>query len=196
MPLPSRAQTFAFDNCRDLLNKLEREIDRYQEVAGHDERDDPEALLKLVSQLTDSAFNAAVTAWQLCDWVFNDMTPEQRQKLRVSSLGDLQKHVRENCRALYLCRQAATASKHWKVNSHPDPDVDVVVWHDNAGWTIHFDDGGQKQPAYVVFELAHAFWTEFIFGQGIAKALDEAALARLRLWDSATSDTEGGGEVG
>jgi hypothetical protein len=181
MPLPSRAQTFGFDNCRELLSKLEREIDRYQEVAGRDARDDPEALLKLVNQLTDSAFNAAVTAWQLCDWVFNDMTPEQRQKLGFSSLGDLQKHVRENCRALYLCRQAATASKHWEVNSHPDPDVEVVVWHDNTGWTIHFDDGGQEQSADVVFELARAFWTGFIHGQGIAKALDEAILARLRV---------------
>jgi hypothetical protein len=70
-------------------------------------------LLKLVHQLKDSAFNAAVTAWHLCDWVFNDMTPEQRAKLNFRNLADLQEHVRENCRALYLCRQAATASKHW-----------------------------------------------------------------------------------
>ena len=140
MPLPSRDQTFAFEDCRELLRKLEREIDRYLEVVGRDEQE-PEALLKLVDQLRDSAFNAAVTAWHLCDWVFNDMTPEQRQRLGFTSLSDLQKHVRETCRALYLCRQAATASKHWKVNSHPDPDVEVVVWHDETGWTIHFVDG-------------------------------------------------------
>jgi hypothetical protein len=100
--------------------------------------------------------------------VFNDMTPEQRQRLGFTSLSDLQKHVRETCRALYLCRQAATASKHWKVNSHPDPDVEVVVRHDETGWTIHFVDGGQTRPAGVVFELALTFWNEFIRGQGVA----------------------------
>jgi hypothetical protein len=167
MPLPSRDQTFAYEDCRELLKKLEREIDRYLEVVGRDEQE-PEALLKLVDQLRDSAFNAAVTAWHLCDWVFNDMTPEQRQRLGFTSLSDLQKHVRETCRALHLCRQAATASKHWKVNSYPDPDVEVVVWHDETGWTIHFVDRGQDRPADVVFELALAFWTEFIRGQGIA----------------------------
>jgi hypothetical protein len=78
MALPSRDQTFAFADCRELLNKLEREIDRYREVVGRDENE-PEALMKLVDQLKDSAFNAAVTAWHLCDWVFNDMTLEQRQ---------------------------------------------------------------------------------------------------------------------
>jgi hypothetical protein len=180
MPLPSRAQTFGFENCRELLNKLEREIDRYQEVAGRDEKE-PEALLKLVDQLKDSAFNAAVTAWQLCDWVFNDMTPEQRQKLGFSGLRDLQKYVRENCRALYLCRHAATASKHWEVESYPDPGVEVVVWHDETGWTIHFIDGRQEHPANGVFESAHAFWMGFIHSQGIAKALDETELARPRL---------------
>jgi hypothetical protein len=64
MPLPSRAQTFAFENCRDMLDKLAREIDRYQEVAGRDEEDHA-AQLKLVDQLRDSALNAAVTAWYL-----------------------------------------------------------------------------------------------------------------------------------
>jgi hypothetical protein len=113
MALPGRDQTFAFTDCRELLEKLDREVDRYGEVAGRDELLDPEALLKLVHQLKDSAFNAAVTAWHLCDWVFNDMTPEQRAKLNFRNLADLQEHVRENCRALYLCRQAATASKHW-----------------------------------------------------------------------------------
>jgi hypothetical protein len=66
MPLPGRDQTFAFEDCREVLKKLEREIDRYLEVVGRDEQE-PEALLKLVDQLRDSAFNAAVTAWHLCE---------------------------------------------------------------------------------------------------------------------------------
>jgi len=167
MPLPSREQTFAFADCRELLEKLDREIDRYREVAGRDglERD---ALVKLVDQLKDSAFNASVTAWHLCDWVFNDMTPDQRQKLGFKKLSDLQDHVRNNCRALYLCRQAATASKHWTVNQHADPEVQVIVTAD-TGWTIYFVDDGRKTPADQIFDDALGFWTGFIYQHQIAK---------------------------
>jgi hypothetical protein len=68
MALPGRSQTFALENCRDLLNKLEREAERFANAQGADER-------------IDHAFNAAVTAWHLCDWVFNDMTADQRGSL-------------------------------------------------------------------------------------------------------------------
>ena len=66
MALPSRDQTFAYENCRDLLEKLNREIDRYCAVAGNDEILEPERLLELVDQLKDSAFNASVTALGNC----------------------------------------------------------------------------------------------------------------------------------
>jgi hypothetical protein len=168
MPLPSRDQTFAFLNCRELLEKLDREIDRYRDVAGRDEAE-PEALFNLVNQLKDSAFNAAVTAWHLCDWVFNDMTAEQRKQFKFSKLSDLQNYARENCRALHLCRQAATASKHWTVNSHPDPDVEIIVTAEERGWTVYFIDGAQKHYAEDVFQIVLAFWTHFIRDHGIAK---------------------------
>ncbi|MBR1332828.1 hypothetical protein [Bradyrhizobium ottawaense] len=173
MALPSREQTFAFENCRELVQKLSREIDRYREVVGSDEEHDWDALIRVVDQLKDSAFNAAVTAWHLCDWVFNDMTAEQREKLGFKKLGDLQTYVRKHCRELHLCRQAATASKHWTVEQHPDPDVQVVVTGE-TGWTIYFVDQGKKIPADNVFEMALSFWIEFIYSHGIAKALDDA----------------------
>jgi hypothetical protein len=167
MPLPSRDQTFAFANCRELLEKLDREIDRYRTVVGRNE-DEPEALLNLVNQLKDSALNAAVTAWHLCDWVFSDMTDEQRHRLNFNKLVDLQNFVRANCRPLHLCRQAATASKHWTVNDHPDPNVEVIVTADPE-WTVYFVDGKQKHNAEDVFESALGFWTGFILGHDIAK---------------------------
>jgi hypothetical protein len=184
MPLPGREQTFAFADCRELLEKLDREIDRYREVAGRDETE-PEALLKLVNQLKDSAFNASVTAWQLCDWVFNDMSPDQRQKLGFKSLGALQKHVREGCRALYLCRQAATASKHWIVSDYRDPKVQAIVTRDDdACWTAYFLDGDKRIAADQVFYEALEFWTAFIYDYQIAKTNDpeevELALRQLR----------------
>jgi hypothetical protein len=88
MALPGRDKTFAFESCRDMLNKLEREIDRYTRVDGKD-----------VDAMKDLAFNIAVTAWHLCDWAFMDLKPEQRDSLNIHSLGDM--HERAfTCRAL------------------------------------------------------------------------------------------------
>ena len=53
MALPDRDKTFALENCRDLLRKLEREIERFTAA-----RDDVEARI-------DHAFNIVVTAWHL-----------------------------------------------------------------------------------------------------------------------------------
>ena len=94
MALPGRDQTFAYENCREMLNKLEREIERYCGVGRSSEMFEGEVLLRHVNQLKDTAFNASVTAWHLADWIFNDLTPAQRQMLNLKSLGELQ------CRAL------------------------------------------------------------------------------------------------
>jgi hypothetical protein len=174
MALPSRDQTFAYETCRDLVEKLDREIDRYCAVAGNDEGLDGEALLNLVHQLTDSAFNASVTAWHICDWVFNDLTLEQRNKLEYKKRGDLQRYVRKQCRALYICQYAANASKHWQVTDYPDPTVEVIVTGE-AGWTIYFVDKGKKIPAAQVFMAARDFWDHFIRENYIAKTLDDRA---------------------
>jgi hypothetical protein len=171
MALPGREKTFALENCHDLLLKLEREIDRF---AAHC---DAEARI-------DLAFNIVVTAWHLCDWVFADLTPAQRSRLKMARLSDLKNIVRRECRALHLCRQAATASKHWKVTDHHDPDVAVIVTatpieattvspilplHAAPSWHLYFVDGEKTQAAEEIFQLALEFWTQFIYRNGIAK---------------------------
>lgn len=159
MALPSRPQTFAYESCRDLLEKLRRELDRYRAVEGREDAD--------VQELQDIAFNASVTAWQLGDWVFNDLTPEQREKLGFHTKAELQEHAKANCRALYLCRHVATASKHWEVSQYPDDTVDAIVTGE-TGWTIYFVDDGTKIPADQVFEQALGFWSPFIYQNEVA----------------------------
>jgi hypothetical protein len=160
MALPGRDQTFAYENCRDLLEKLDRELDRYRSIVGGEDAD--------VDALKDLAFNASVTAWHLADWVFNDLTDMQRKSLKVRNLSGLQAYARTKCRALHLCRYAATASKHWEVTGHPDPDVQVAVtWE--TGWCIYFIDNSKRIPADRVFEDALYFWTHFIYGNEIAR---------------------------
>ena len=121
------------------------------------------------------------------------MTDEQKSNLQIASLPDLQARARE-CRALHLCRQAATASKHWKVTSHPDQNVAVIVTAnaivDDTGepvahvpiyttpsWYLYFVDGPNILMAEDVFDDALTFWTQFIYPNGIAR--DDETVAEL-----------------
>jgi hypothetical protein len=171
MALPGREKTFALENCRDLLRKLEREIKRF--AAAHDD----------VETRTDLAFNIVVTAWHLCDWVFADLTLAQKSKLQIANLSELRAEARK-CRAVHLCRQAATASKHWKVTDHPDPDAAVIVTatpigattaspivplHEAPNWYLYFVDGEKIHAAEEIFDLALEYWTQFIYPNGIAE---------------------------
>jgi hypothetical protein len=174
MAFPGRPQTFALENCRDLLNKLEREIVRFN-AAGND-----------IEDRKDFAFNAAVTAWSLCDWVFEDMTQAHCDKFNIRSRKQMQDYARKHCRALHLCRQVATASKHCTVERFPDPKVATIVTttpsptesepqapsipplHVAAGCFVYFVDGDDKRDAGDVFGGAFEFWTQFIYHNGIA----------------------------
>ena len=109
MALPGRPQTTGYENCRDMLMKLEREIDRYLTVARSGECD-PVKVLDVVDTLKDAAFNASVTAWHLTDWIYNDMTVERRERLGPTGLLAFQELARTQCRELRLCELASLPS--------------------------------------------------------------------------------------
>jgi len=82
------------------------------------------------------AFNFSVTAWHLADWVWEAVsTPEWRAEIlrplgittngshRGNDLRSFQTAIREKCRAIHICRQLATGSKHMTVRQSPDPTV-------------------------------------------------------------------------
>jgi hypothetical protein len=171
MALPGKQHTFALENCRSMLDKLRREIERLRDADG--------------PARNDHAFNAAVTAWQLCDWVFADMTPAQKDKLKIHNRLGMQEHAGHHSRALHLCRQVATASKHMRVTRFPDPKVKTITTlnaippppqgpplHAAPGWFLYFDDDGGVKETEDVFADAYYFWTQFIYRNEIAK--DEA----------------------
>jgi hypothetical protein len=155
-------QKFSFENSIDLVWKLYWEIERLNHATPHD-----------IIDMKCFAFNAAVTAWHLTDWVFEDMTEEQRYKRSISKLDDLQKLVRKECRALHLCRQIATASKHRSVRFHYDPDVATSVELDATPidqwpkWRLVILDSGNSYPAIDVFEEARMYWYQFLSGLGL-----------------------------
>ena len=170
MALPGRQQTFAMDDCRDMLHKLEWEIDQLKDAVT---KLDP-MRLKCV------CYNAAVTAWQLADWIIADATAEQKTALGIKraieteELGALQAKARDECRELYLCRQLATASKHRDVEFHFDPMVDAGIEIDDSGpdhfvaWDAFVDDHGTKRSAITIFERARDYWTGIIYQNKIS----------------------------
>jgi hypothetical protein len=169
MALPGQPQTFAIDNCRDMLEKLDWEIDQLKH---------PNTILS-VDSLKYGCFNAAVTAWQIGDWVHADLTDAQRTALSIGgTLGDLQAKVRAECRELYLCRQIATASKHQKVTAYVDRTIDAGIEATSPvpvsgpvsfnAWDAYIDDNGTKRRAIDVFETALHYWTSFIYQNQIA----------------------------
>jgi hypothetical protein len=100
----------------DLVWKLYWEIVRLHHATPHD-----------VIDMKCFAFNAAVTAWQLTDWVYGDMTQAQRDRHGIKSKRAFQDMARDQCRAIHLCRQIATASKHREVTLHVDKSVGAGV---------------------------------------------------------------------
>jgi hypothetical protein len=156
-------QKFSFETSVDVIWKLYWEIERLNHATPHD-----------IIDMKCFAFNAAVTAWQLTDWIFEDMSDEQRRQFGISKLSDLQKMAREQCRALHLCRQIATASKHRVVKmKHYDDSVSTRIDFDRTDayqwpkWGLMIIDGDKSYPAIAVFEEARLYWYKFLCGLGL-----------------------------
>jgi hypothetical protein len=124
------------------------------------------------------AFNCAVTAWHLADWVWEASSPDQRAEI-LQQLGSdarankstFQKALMEKCRAIHICRQIATGSKHMTVTQHPDPNVRVEMRWDSAPagevkagyhYRLLIHDGGVERPAVDIFEEALKTWNRWL----------------------------------
>ncbi len=112
MPIPARLQVFGLASSRDVLQKLEWEIERYKSAPSED-----------AAASIHIAFNIAVTAWRMCDRIDRDLTTEQRSLLGVAGLSQLKKKSISESRVVEICRLLATASKHVEVDKYPDPGV-------------------------------------------------------------------------
>jgi hypothetical protein len=165
MPLPGAPHTFALESCRDMLGKLEWEI------AGIEAEQE-------MPDLAYRAFNCALTAWHLSDWVWKALSAEQRQNLGPSE-EDFRRRCREECPALARCWLITNASKHGGVDLHRRK-IGTDVWAevrplrfgDEFGqpfadhkWRITVT--GIPREEHDAIELFHAalnYWTPIIYG--------------------------------
>lgn len=172
--MPDRKRV-GLERPSDLLAKLHWEIEQLRLPV------DQEAIASY------RAFNCAVTAWSICDWVWHAAAPELRERFRAESPNPnangsepLASLVRERSRELVICQQLANGSKHFILDRHNDPTVSSCRL---PGVVFDFSDGLKRQgiPTHSVlildgdrtyldvfiFYVAYDFWTEFFKRYGI-----------------------------
>ncbi len=188
MARAGKPATYGLENSRDVLKKLEWE-QRGLKAASEQE---PE-------ELFFRAFNAAVTAWHLADWVWRDMTPDQRQQLETDwekplnvnddQGGAFRYELRQKNREIAICREIATASKHVEVSQNPDKTIDTVASARTSrvvnsdgepvmagehfvvvpAWKLKVQDGPARRDFIEIIDLVIEFWTTFVDQRGIGK---------------------------
>jgi hypothetical protein len=171
-------KTFDLHNCRDVLGKLERELDRFKRAT-------------LRQDQSDHAANFTLTAWHLAEWVWHSpLSPTLKAKVAAEcgltvkqfDIGAFRPWLGAKCRALQYCYIVCTASKHTKIDRRDDPQVttlislsdvvyvtpprspdDVTVEWIDVDWTHKMVDGDKRIPLAEAFEEVLRFWTEFIY---------------------------------
>jgi hypothetical protein len=106
------------------------------------------------------AFNTAVTAWHLTDWIWQS-SPKSRAALKQrfkfscnetpsgikKGLGRFQHAVAEDCGALKICREIANGSKHMRTDK-PDPAIKAM-----ASWDAVVEGVGLAKPGDLIMGL-------------------------------------------
>jgi hypothetical protein len=99
-------KSFELRDSRDMLEKLQWELNNLFCRQRYD-----------IKACQYHAFNCAVTAWHVTDWLWQDISPVLKNELRVNELKHFQRYVRDDCLALKLCHRIANASKHCLLES-------------------------------------------------------------------------------
>jgi len=172
MALPGIPQTFAIESAQDMAEKLNWEVEAYREEAD------------LQPKLW-RAFNCAVTAWHISDWLWKE---RQAANLPVSEVSMFQAKMQAQSRYLRMCKHIATASKHSGVDRRPDPTIQVIVRakgdHEDLTisetdhtrhWEIIISDAIGEADALEVFLGAQQFWDHEIRADEIRSDPDRFA---------------------
>ena len=111
------------------------------------------------------AFNCAVTAWHIADWLWRDLRADGRDVGKKQ----FQNAAQERCRELKLCRHIANASKHRGLDWGSDPGIQVIVRakdtpassseeiNRSRHWEVLISDHGSECDALAVFYKVQEF---------------------------------------
>ena len=141
------------------------------------------------------AFNTAVTAWHITDWLWESREPtralmkrrfkfeynEWSQNGRNTGLHKFQDAVASDCRPIYICREIANASKHMR-RKKIDPTIKAVAeWHPALEAVGHVKvgdlvmsltilDGDQRHDAERLFIDAAGYWENLLRAENLITA--------------------------
>jgi hypothetical protein len=187
---PPPDQVFALATPAHMLMKLWWEIEQLRKSLSV--QSDDTAHLHAPAY---HAFNCAVTAWHLADWVWQSTDADGRawilSKLVIApsekgqtGFSTFTRTLMKRYRVLHLCRQLATGSKHKIVESYPDPDVaareDWDVDRLRVGSAVgvplvtysgrlSIRDREVSRPALEVFEEAARTWHRLLSDWGFVE---------------------------
>ncbi len=151
-------KSFGLRDSRHMLEKLQWELSNLFRRQRHDIR---------VCQY--HAFNCAITAWHVTDWLWQDISSELKDKRQWEKCQDLQKYVREECPELNLCHQITTGSKHCLVEHKPDPTISAGI-SDGEGYDYGnpiIVEGDTQHQAIHVFHAAQVWFEAFLREENI-----------------------------
>lgn len=133
------------------------------------------------------AWNTAVTAWHMTDWLWASKQPTRDQLSKIfefeynevtisgreKGLVAFQTAARKACRELHVCREICNASKHMRLKSN-DPDISVEIeWQEakeavgtvkvgDLVMNLFVHDKDKKSDAQLVFIEAAGYWENLL----------------------------------
>jgi hypothetical protein len=174
--MPDRKRV-GLNSARELLEKLDWEIDQYNQF--------PDSKEQVASY---RAFNCAITAWSICDWVWNAASNELRQQFRAASpcpqaggSEPLAALLRKESRELAICQQIANGAKHFVRATRNDPHIssdriesvslfmskDGQQEHVVSGHAVFITDGDRIYSDLGLFGRTRDYWEQFFERYGI-----------------------------
>jgi len=172
--------TFGHENCRDLCEKLNRELGRLNDARNRED-------------IADHAINFAVTAWHLIDWVWatherNDEYFAFKGEAKRASggwkcLADFRDYIVGREPRLENCGLFANSAKHLVLDEKRWPNQSEVatiasakgdvtlsdMFQGTVEWTPKIVVGQRHLDARVEFQVVLDFWTQFIHGETVER---------------------------
>jgi hypothetical protein len=159
---PGEPQVFAIRNSRDMLAKLRWEIDELRKETGY--------------PVVYRAFNCAITAWSLADWLWEEIG--ESDQISFGNNTKFGAHCKSNSSALEICESLANSGKHRKrrkkqfnasIEVKTSAEVKRLRFGDRFGqpfatwkWEATVLHHKKEEKAVDVFERAYADWIQLI----------------------------------
>jgi hypothetical protein len=201
-PKPSSlTHVFGLDNPQHIYTKMIVELMSFQDASSVWTKNEPYPEPLFI------AYNLAVSIWHMTDWLWMSSITARQKLAKLYSithnetrsgidkgLERFQDAVAGKCRALYVCREIANASKHMR-RKKSDPNIQALVeWHpvvEPAGhaqkgdlvMSLSISDNGKKQGADYFFIEAIGYWEKLLMQE---KLLSEDAILPQKIIKGAT----------